>query len=218
MVDEKKIRELGVTLVELSKATYIDYVGISNCAMNLLKIVFGEDYCFEIDVRKIATELGMMIVEQPLDRFSPREEKDIEERYIGKLFKRISMVTREKECILLLDTEVFPENMIRCTIAKMIGHCLMNYDKDNIIKDKQKVPIEFDEMEDVVANIFARFLLIPSSLVFQEFEEYFKNGYKKEKREDSWYKYLSIVAFVPIYEATIAWQETRLIRVLNPQK
>ncbi|MBO5413281.1 MAG: hypothetical protein J6A29_03130, partial [Clostridia bacterium] len=76
----------------------------------------------------------------------------------------------------------------------------------------------FDEMEDVVANIFARFLLIPSSLVFQEFEEYFKNGYKKEKREDSWYKYLSIVAFVPIYEATIAWQETRLIRVLNPQK
>ena len=185
----------------------VDYVSICALALELAEDILGENVHFPVDIEDIVRQLGVDIIYQPLNALRQEGERRVH-KMVGTILKRPGIVTPFITCILI-DSESKQEEQ-RYALAHELAHYLMHYDESVYASAYHLMPMLFKDMEEMIADIFAIFLLIPLPAFFDEFYEYI-NAQNKLVRTSEWLRYLSIIANVSYEEVSIGYQNIRYV-------
>lgn len=186
----------------------LDYMAICACALEVLDVILGEKYDFPIDIEALARELHIEVVHQPLNRMMGRQDGRVH-KVVGRNLKRVNRVTREPESYILIDDESRYDKQ-RYALAHELAHYLMNAEETRYNSEYYVMPMLFKKMEEMVADIFAIFLLIPLPIFLKEFVGYIDNQ-SAPVRTSEWLKYLSWVTEVPYEDVAIGYQNIRYV-------
>lgn len=204
------MKEMCAELKIIADRKYLgrEYLIICACALELAERFLGKEYDFAIDIEKIAQGMKIQVVYQPLNSGIEREDERIH-HVVGRNLKRINRITNQPINNILIDTESTRSEQ-RYALAHEIAHYMIHF-QDEIYNDKYCImPLLFKEMEEMVADIFAIFLLIPVPLFLKEFMRYI-GGQSVPVKTSEWLKYLSIVAEIPYEYVAIGYQNIRYV-------
>lgn len=206
---EDLILKIGEELMRVSKdeGFGMDYVTICACALEFLEEILGENYDFPVDIGKIMDELGIEVIYQPLD--SEEREHNRPHRVVGRTMKKLNMITKEEVEVVLIDEESLREEQ-RFAMAHELAHFLIHWNEKKFDSEYCVMPMLFKQVEEMVADIFAIFLLIPLPIFLKEFYMYIGQRPVPVRTSD-WLKYLSIVADVPYEDVAIGYQNIRYV-------
>lgn len=187
----------------------INYFAICVMALKLLDEVFGEEkYDFPINIEKLLNEVGLEVIYQPLNNINNREDRRAH-RIVGKILKKKNRVTSNKINVILIDSESCEEEQ-RYTLAHELAHYLIHIEDEDYMSEYRIMPMLFKEKEEIIADIFAIFLLIPLPIFLKEFSHYIGDGEVPIKTSE-WLSYLGTVAVVPYEEVAIGYQNLRYV-------
>lgn len=187
-----------------------DYAVICACAQQLLDEVFSGMYEFPIDIEELIHKMDIDVIYQPLNDLllNNTDEKRLY-RIVGKNLKRKNLFTnRVHNNILIDDTANYADQ--RYALAHELAHYLIHQKDDTIDSEYYIMPMLFKDMEEMVADCFATFLLIPVPLFLKEFDEYIKNQVELVNTSE-WLKYLSVVTEVSYENVAIGYQMLRFV-------
>lgn len=204
------IRIVGNELKRISedKSLGIDYVTICACALEFLDEVLEENYDFPIDVDRIMKSVGVEVIYQPLDS-DEDESMNRLHRVVGRTLKKVNRFTEETVEVVLIDDKSRRDEQ-RYAMAHELAHFLIHHSERQFVSEYCVMPMLFKKIEEMVADIFAIFILIPPPLFLKEFNTYI--GVRPVPVMTSeWLKYLSIVAEVPYEEVAIGYQNIRYV-------
>ena len=201
------VRE-GLKEIVSDKQLGVDYVSICALALELIEQTLGSNYSFPVDIEAIVKELGIDVIYQPLNSIWKDGEKSVH-KMVGTSFITPKAPDKKSISCIWIDSESRQEER-RYALAHELAHCL--------VRDEEKVhsgayylmPMLFKDMEEMVADIFAIFLLIPIPAFFEMFYEYIKVQ-NEPVRTSEWLKYLSYVANVSYEEVSIGYQNIRYV-------
>lgn len=197
----------GIKEIVSSKLLGVDYVSICALALELLEQVLGKDYSFPVDIETIVKKLGIEVIYQPLNPICRDGGKPVH-RVVGTSFIRPETFNQKPIACIWIDSESKQEEQ-RYALAHELAHCLIN--NEWICSSAYHLmPMLFKDMEEMVADIFAIFLLIPIPAFFVMFYEYIKVQ-NEPVRTSEWLKYLSFVANVSYEEVSIGYQNIRYV-------
>lgn len=188
----------------------VDYLVICICALELLECILGEDYDFPVNIEKMVEDVGLKITYQPLN-----DENDSKRlhRIAGKIIKRQSRITGEIKSVILIDEKSTRKEQ-RYTLAHELTHYLIHYSDQRFISEFRVMPMLFKEKEEMVAEIFAVFLLIPLPAFLEEFSTYIGVGGEVPVKTSEWLQYLSTIASVPYEDVAIGYQNIRYVSAI----
>lgn len=186
----------------------LDYTTICACALGVLDDKLGEGYDFPIDIEVLAREFDIEVVYQPLNSMTGRQDGRAH-KVVGRNLKRINRVTNEPESYILIDDESRYDEQ-RYALAHELAHYLINAEEKRFNSEYYVMPMLFKKMEEMVADIFAIFLLIPLPIFLREFAVYIGNQSAPIKTSE-WLKYLSWVTDVPYEDVAIGYQNLRYV-------
>ena len=182
------------------------YINICVLALEILENVLGEQYSFPIDVSNIVESLGINVFYQPLNRMN----QDFRvHKMVGKLVKKVNIFTGEQIDAILVDRESNIEEQ-RYAIAHELAHYLIHHDNKIFDSEYHIMPMLFKRMEEMVADIFAIFLLIPIPIFLEEFTLYIREK-KVPVQTSKWLEYLGRVTAVPYEDVAIGYQNIRYV-------
>lgn len=211
MISEEKIRELSASINKIRKE-YVDYLAIYKCSNMLLEEVFGKDTDTKfsdsdnelVDIERIIKELGILSERQPL----PRHGKYT---VIAHLLRGINRAENKARTPTILVSDECKISKSKIAIAKMIFSYLKDYDNIRSTGEVRLMIFEYEKVEGIIADTFARLLLLPPKLVQKEFKIWENNNELEFADVDEWHKYLEWLAVVPLEDAVIGWQEDRIV-------
>lgn len=189
----------------------IKYYWEASCrADQLIKAALGENGRFPVDIELLAERIGVRIEEENLNEFPDRRSMN---RRIGQIQIGENLFTGEKMRSIFVDKAV-PPSTRRYAIAHEIAHYIMHYEDWDYYEDYFIMPMCPADIEEIVADIFAIFLLIPVRYFFVEFLEYVKR--KKEEGEtpvttERWIRYLAERSMVSDYYVAYGYQQLRYV-------
>ena len=208
----KELKELivriGNKLKNISQEGKIgeNYLVICAMALELIEKTLGEEYDFPIDVNTIAEKIDIHVLYQPLNSVGQNGRLH---KMVGKLVKKKSVVTQNSICGILIDEESNRETQ-RYSLAHELAHYLIGREEEKIDNEYHIMPMLFKDMEEMVADIFAIFLLIPIPKFLREFLWYIgEDNVPVETSE--WLKYLGRVTEVPYEDVAIGYQNIRYV-------
>lgn len=204
------IKIVGIELKRIANDVKlgIDFITICACALELLDKFLGGEYDFPIDIEKIAERLGIEVIYQPLNGIMGQQDGR-PHRIVGRNFKRVNRETNAQSCYILLDDESRHDEQ-RYAFAHELAHYLMHIDEKRYGSKYCSMPMLFKNMEEMVADIFALFLLIPLPIFLGEFVTYLGNQ-ADPVRTSEWLKYLSLVSEVPYENVAIGYEIIRYV-------
>ena len=207
---ERLVRILGNALKNIAKDEELglDYILICACALELLENLLGNEYDFPIDVDKIAEALGVDVVYQPLNGEVGRRGGRIH-KVVGRNLKNVNPITGNKNSYILIDDESRYDEQ-RYALAHELTHYMINIEEKNYNSEYCVMPMLFKKMEEMVADVFGIFLLIPLPTFLKEFMVYLGDQSVPVKTSE-WLNYLSIVAEIPYEEVAIGYQNIRYV-------
>lgn len=212
MLKKEKIREVSKSINEINE-DIIDYKKIYQCASMLLDAVFESDTIFEsadnlpINIRKIASEIGLELFAAPV---LPKDSKV--PCYIATT---VTIYYPKKKNITFINEEKH-EYYRRLAIAIHIYYYLKHYCDKDINISSPLMPCKYNAMEEIIAKIFARMILLPPYMIEDTYVKHNGEYDNYPGCENQWYEYLSYVAQVPKEETVIGWQEARIVlKLLN---
>lgn len=121
--------------------------------------------------------------------------------------------TDKKSTTIYLD-EAAALSSKRYAIAHEIVHYLMHYDMSDYYEDYCIMPMCPKDIEEILADIFAIFLLIPVSLFFDEFQNYVIQRSEAEKTPvttENWIKHLAERSLLSEYYVAYGYQQLRYV-------
>lgn len=180
-------------------------------AEKLIINVLGEENCtFPIDIEAIATELGIEIEETNLNEFQ-NENARVLNRKIAQLVIRKDSYTGLKSITIYVDN-MAPPSSRRYAIANEIVQYLLNYDADKYYENYFIMPMCPVKMEEIAADIFSVFLLIPMRQFLVEFAKYVNYRVGNQKipiTTEEWIRYLSERSVLSDYYVAYGYQYLR---------
>lgn len=207
---EKQIRETGYYLTgcALQSERFSDvknfYHDISIYVEQILNEIFGPTYDFPIRIDIITEALGAKLVLQPVNIAGDQYQK-----VSGILLKRKNMFTGEKSTQILIDEDANRANK-RYTAAFLLGMMLMHQKEDAYSTEYQILPLKMSA-EQLVAEQFATFLLMPPTLLAQELKEF--AAIAPDITQQEWLRYLSVRAEVEYERAVIGCMNMQIAGV-----
>ncbi len=176
----------------------------------LIRTVLGENGRFPVDIELLAKRLGAKIEIEDLNEFSGWNNMN---RIIGQIQIGNNFFTKEKKKTIYAD-KAAPTSSKRYAIAHEVAHYIMHYDDRDFYEDYCIMPMCPADIEEIVADIFAIFLLIPVRYFFVEFLEYVK--YKREEGKipvttENWIRYLADISMIPDYYVAYGYQQLRYV-------
>lgn len=202
------IMAAGKELKRISKdgAMGENYLVICALALELLDQVFQEEYGFPIEIKTIAEKMDVHVFYRPLNSEEPNGRIH---KMVGKLVKKWSVVTGNYISGIMIDEESDRETQ-RYGLAHELAHYLMRMEEKQIDSEYHTMPMLFMDMEEMVADIFAIFLLIPIPRFLKEFLWYIGEDNVPVQTSD-WLEYLGRVTEVPYEEVAIGYQNIRYV-------
>ena len=166
---------------------------ISGKTKDLLNDVYsGEEIQLPISVDKVAQHLGVEIYTKNLNLANPRKENQC----IGELYgNEISI------------EETVSWSLRRYTIAHEIGHYMIEDTKETA---QYALPLLACDSSELLADLYALFLLIPLENFLKEFKEYIDNIQKYPIDITEWWKTLSEKTEVPYHSIAGGYMYFRL--------
>lgn len=187
------------------------YWKASQLADELLLLTLGESGMkFPIDVERLAEKLNINIDEEGWSEFP--FEKTMNKK-IGQVIISRDVFNDTIRKTIITDKSV-ALSAKRYAIAHEIVHCIMHYDKKDYYEAYCIMPLCPVSMEEIVADIFAIFLLIPVRLFFDEFVSYIENQRREEEMPvttEKWMKYLAERSLVSEYYVAYGYQQLRYV-------
>lgn len=215
------LMEIAEILKDVSKeeGLYIDYAKICWSAMRLLQIIFDKGYQLPVKVKEIYDRIHVRIQMVNLNEFMEGGDVRKINRIIGKISIRPDYITSKTKITVYVDEDESPA-MINYALAHELCHLILNYKIQRYTDDYSTMPMLPKESDELVADTFAVFLLIP----FDKFLEVFKEYVQKSKDDGNipigtkdWLNYLSSVASVPYHYVACAYQQIRHVAFLMYQ-
>lgn len=208
--EKELIKIVGMTLKQIAANANmgLDYITICACALEILDNALGEEYDFPVDIERIVEFYGIDVFYQPLNIISGRMNER-SHKVVGRNLKRINRVTNQSESYILIDDESRYEEQ-RYALAHELAHYLIHIEDRKFNSEYCVMPMLFKKMEEMVADIFAIFLLIPLPIFLKEFSAYMGNQSVPAKTSE-WLKYLSRVTEVPYEDVAIGYQNIRYV-------
>lgn len=207
--DVVKIVEKGLYKIKKDNLIGRDYLLIATLAMSLLDNQLEEGYEMPVNVEKIAKNIGIDVYYQALNRNGEEKHKH---NLVGTIYKRPNIVTQEITSSIIIDAESRRAQQ-RFALAHELAHYLIHSDNKLLQSGYYIMPMLFFDVEEMIADIFATFLLIPIPQFFQTFFTYIKGQFEPVKTDD-WLKYLSIVSEVPYEDVAIGYQNMRFVAAM----
>lgn len=207
------LKEISETLKEIGQAGHIVkyYWKIGRLAEQLIIQTLGEENCvFPIDIEALVKEFGIEVEDEFMDKFQNTNVRALN-RKIGQLVIRKDSYTGEKSVIIHIDNKVPPSSR-RYAIANEFVHYLLHYDEDRYYENYFIMPICPVKMEEIAADIFSVFLLIPMRqfvVEFAQYVEYRVNTQKVPISTEEWMRYLSERAVLSDYYVAYGYQYLR---------
>lgn len=186
----------------------MDYVNICALALEVLDKGLGENYDFPVNIEKVVKSFGIEIYYQPLNGEMGKKDGR-PHKVVGRNLKKINRFTKEQSSIILIDDESGKDEQ-RYALAHELGHYLIHQEDKVFNSEYCVMPMLFKRMEEMVADIFAIFLLIPLPIFLNEFMTYIGEQSVPVKTSE-WLKYLSIVSGVPYEDVAIGYQNIRYV-------
>lgn len=186
----------------------LDYTTICACALEVLDDALGEEYDFPIDIEKIVEFYDIDVFYQPLNIITGNQ-RSRSHKVVGRNLKRVNRVTSKPESYILIDDESRHEEQ-RYALAHELAHYLIHIEERKFNSEYCVMPMLFKKMEEMVADIFAIFLLIPLPIFLKEFSMYMGNQSVPAKTSE-WLNYLSRVTGVPYEDVAIGYQNIRYV-------
>ena len=218
------IKDITVLLQEIKEFLKKDFQGeiqkpqplikyyweVSRKADQLIRTILGENDSFPVDVELLANMLGAQVEIEDLNEFSGLGNMN---RIIGQIQIGTNFFTKGKMKTIFADKKA-PFSSRRYAIAHELAHFIMHYDDSDYYEDYCIMPMCPADIEEIVADIFAIFLLIPVRYFFAEFLEYVKC--KKEEGRipvttESWIRYLAEISMTPDYYVAYGYQQLRYV-------
>lgn len=213
-------------------------------AEKLLKTVLGEDGCvMPVDIELLARKLGLQVKDKRLNPYLEQvyySENEVFERggyaakvmtpinrRIGQLVIRNDVYTDSTEMIIYTDVAVPPSSK-RYAIANEIAHFLV-FKGEHLQDDEENENKKFEsdtfesyfimpmcpkQMEEVILDVFATFLLIPIEQFFREFSKFADNCRRIQDipiSTEEWIRYLSEKAILSDYYTACGYQSLRSV-------
>lgn len=185
----------------------VDYFAICACALEFLEAVLGKDCDFPVNIEKIVKSVGLEIVYQPLNHTSVPKRLH---RIAGKIIKRQSRLTGDLRSVILIDENSTRKEQ-RYTLAHELTHYLMHYSDQHFRSEFRVMPMLFKNKEEMIADIFSIFLLIPLPIFLKEFSTYIGVAGDVPVNTSEWLQYLSTIAAVPYEDVAIGYQNIRYV-------
>lgn len=186
----------------------IQYAEICACAQELLDNYLGENYVFPIDLETLMKKIGINVIYQPLNGLVEEEGRHIH-RIVGRNLKRQNFLTNETVSSILIDDESNRAEQ-RYALAHELAHFLIHHGDTVYNSEYYLMPMLFKNMEEMIADCFAAFLLIPIPLFIKEFIAYIGEQPVPVKTSE-WLRYLSVLAEVDYENVAIGYQTIRYI-------
>lgn len=195
--------------LEQSKQFVQYYWEASQKAEALIRVTLGEEGMrLPIDVEAVARALGIAVEEEDLNAFV--KENSINKK-IGQIVIDEDFFTDKITTTIYVDENVSISSK-RYAVAHEIAHYLIHYDKKDFYEDYCIMPMCPKDVEEILVDIFAIFLLIPLSLFFDEFKNYV-SWRMEEKRTpvttEDWIKYLAERSLLSEYYVAYGYQQLR---------
>ncbi len=183
-----------------------NYLIICALALELLDRTLVEGYDFPIDIKTMAERMEIHVFYRSL---SNEESNGRIHKMVGKLSKKWSVAINAHICGIMIDEESDRETQ-RYGLAHELAHYLMEMEKESIDNEYHIMPMLFKDMGEMVADIFAIFLLIPLPRFLKEFVWYIGEDNVPVQTSD-WLEYLGRVTEVPYEEVAIGYQNIRYV-------
>lgn len=185
----------------------MDFVTICALVLKLLEEALGENYTFPINVEEVANWLEVDVQRLPLneDTFNLERAHNL----VGNTFCKKSYFRDEIRSGIVLDSEASTGDQ-RYALAHELAHYIIHYKDVSYDSEYCIMPMLFKEMEEMVADVFATFLLIPLPIFLQEFSNYIGRR-SVPIRTSEWIQYLSVIAQVPYEQVAIGYQNIRYV-------
>ena len=186
------------------------YWEVSCKADQLIQTVLGDDCGFPIDIELLARSLGAQVEIEDLNEFFGWKSMN---RKIGQIQIGENFFTKGKMKTIFAD-KAAPLSSKRYAIAHELAHYIMHFDDKQYYEDYCIMPMCPADIEEVVADIFAIFLLIPVRYFFVEFLEYVKSKMDEGKTPvttESWIRYLAERSMIPDYYVAYGYQQLRYV-------
>lgn len=205
----KRIETVGEELKRIAESAGlgVDYLNICVCALECLEETLGTEYNFPIDIEEIVECMGIDIAYQQLNSLERQEV--CSHTIAGKIMKKRNLFTQENDTVILIDTNSGGYEQ-RYALAYELANFLIHKSDERYNSEYRVMPMLFKKKEEMIADIFAIFLLIPLPIFLEEFDRYIgKEGVPVSTAR--WLEYLSNIAEVPYEEVAIGYQNIRYV-------
>lgn len=197
--------------VSKDKGLLLNYVKICYSAMILLRGEFPEQIQLPIKMEDIFNNHDVIIRAENMNDFMEGGDVRKINQIIGKISTRPDLFTGKKRTTIYVDENESPA-MINYALAHELCHWLIKHEEIRYTEDYYTMPMLPKNIEELVADTFAAFLLIPFDLFLNIFKEYVQNAKRKGNipiRTKEWLNHLSAEVAVPYDCVACAYQQIR---------
>lgn len=186
----------------------VDYLGLYAYAQEMLD-QYLKEYDFPVQINSMVEEkLGIEVVYQPLNEDLQGDRGNIY-KIVGRNLKRVNHFTGKAYSSILIDDSSNRAEQ-RYALAHEVAHYLIHLDEPFYNSEYCIMPMLFKQSDEMIADIFATFLLIPIPIFLKEFLGYIGDRAVPVQTSE-WLKHLSIVTEVPYENVAIGYQTIRYV-------
>lgn len=216
-----QIKEANKILCEISKniskdkGLSINYAKIYYIVTKLLKTVFGnKGYSFPINMAEIYKKFQFEVNKTDLNEFVGEKTVTRINRTVGKVSIRPDYSAGGSKITVYIDENASPA-IANYALAHELCHLLVNHGSNKRYKDEYcTMPMLPKEPDELIADVFAVFLLIPFDKFLETFRDYVTRTIKQGTAPistEEWLNYLGSIAVVPHYYVACAYEQIRFV-------
>lgn len=208
MMSEKLVEfsTLGENIKQNMEELTKEYISIAEKIEKFLIELYGNEKQLEfpVDIEWVAHKLGITVEKELLNKNDERQFN----RVLG------SVVTRNGETVITVDKEVSDKTR-NYAMAHAVGRYLLSGGA-SIFESTYAIPLIPQNIDEIIADVVALFLLMPVELFQKEFKIYLESKAGRPLDVDEWLDYLGNKCKLSRFNLSIGYQQLK--QVLSYQR
>ena len=200
----------------------LNYAKICYCAMSILREQTDETKEWPFHIKALYDKMGIDVKRQNLNEFMESGDVKKLNSIIGKISIRPDYNDSSQRKTTVYIEKDLPLSLENYALAHELCHLILSQTEKNrkerfYTDDYCTMPMLPKQSEEMIADAFAIFLLIPFDEFLKTFKEYIRYAKRTGSvpiRTEEWIEYLSAVSVVPYYYVACGYQQIRHLAYL----